>query len=65
MEKEQVFALCLAGATRFIYWRPDKNAEKHTHRIYNVNGTLEIVCTHPYFDPDVIEQHVRQYLLEK
>ena len=58
----KVFALPLAGATRFIYWKPDPSLKKHVHKIWYVDGTLEIECTHKYFDPDIIEQHIRKYL---
>lgn len=59
---EQVFALKLAGSTRFIYWKPDETKNKHPHKIWNVNGTLEILYTHPHFDPDLIQDHICEYL---
>ena len=58
----QVYALPLAGATRFIYWKPSK--QNHPHKIWNVNGTLEILCTHSKCDLDNIERHIKKYLLK-
>ena len=59
---QKVYALHLAGTTRFIYRNSKSSSKQNLHKIWNVNGTLEILCTCKYFDPDVIEKDIRCYL---
>ena len=56
-----VFAVKIAGATVYVYWKPDC-AKDQAHVIFAVNGAIEVLCTHAKLDMDKIVDHVTSYL---
>jgi hypothetical protein len=56
----------LAGGMRLVAHQPDhRSGVKHIHRLFDLQGSITVVCTHPD-GPELkmIEQQITRYLEE-